>query len=89
MKNRSWTSSEFLPVSLRVFPPLAKGGLGGVVPAEPAPGSRLRVGWTGGNTAYSEALGYALSTPPDPPFARGGNRSLARTRIRSRATKHA
>ena len=50
-----------------------------MVPANQAPGSRLRVGWTGGITAYSEALGYALFTPLDPPFARGGNRSLART----------
>ncbi len=86
MKSSSCTGLEFIPVSLRVSP-LAKGGSGGVGPANQAPGSRLRVGWTGGTTAYSEALGYALFTPPDPPFARGGNRSLAHTGIRSRGTK--
>jgi len=29
-------SSAFMPISVRVFPHLAKGGLGGVVPAEPS-----------------------------------------------------
>ena len=35
MKSWSCTSCAFIPISLRPFPPLAKGGLGGVVPARP------------------------------------------------------
>ena len=29
MKRQLWTSSEFIPISLRVFPPLRRGGQGG------------------------------------------------------------
>ena len=46
MKTWPCLSFVFIPVPLRVFPPLAKGGSGGVVPAEPGPGTRFRGGWT-------------------------------------------
>jgi hypothetical protein len=70
------------PISTRVFPPLAKGGLGGVVPAKPAP--RSRFGAAGPvdlplMRASIEGAAFALSTPPNPPFARGGKGPLAGT----------
>ncbi len=40
MKSWSCTCLEFIPIPLRVSP-LAKGGLGGVVPAEHWPGTRV------------------------------------------------
>jgi hypothetical protein len=84
------------------FPPLAKGGLGGVVPARPAPGTRFGAARTPGQETGSkpapgrrfgsagpagltliaarEGAAYAQSTPPNPPFARGGKVASAAVR---------
>ena len=77
MKNRSRTSSEFLPVSLR-FPPLAKGGLGGVVPAEP--GQVRGFGSAGpAEIRRTPRLVVMPCSPPLTPPSQGGEtgRSLA------------
>src|SRR5271157_4071341 len=84
---------RFHPDLLRPFPPLAKGGLGGVVPARPVTRSSdalsLSVLSHPSRKARRIVLDFQGSrlTPPCPPFARGGKGSLARDVIPSRATK--
>ncbi len=55
MKRRFWTGSEFIPISVRYFPPLAKGGLGGVASAEPWPGTRVPSCWASRNCRLGRA----------------------------------
>ncbi len=80
-KRWSCTGLEFIADSMRVSPPCEGGVRGGgpggtlawyAVPQSLAPAE---------NTASDEAAGYALPTPPDPPFARGGKGGLARAAI--------
>ncbi len=86
MKRRFCTSSEFTPISVRSFPPLAKGGLGGVVPAEPWPGTRVPSCWALRNCRLGRACSLCPVHPPEPPLRKGG-KGLARIVIRSRAPK--
>ena len=82
---KSWacTMCAFMPILLRPFPPLVKGGLGGVVPEEPY--TRLpRGSLTGSLRFLAEVANYAagftvsnshVPTPPFPPLTRGGKGS--------------
>jgi len=81
MKSWSCTSRASIPILLRVFPPLAKGGLGGVVPARPitrsAKGGEDRLVRTRASEQMPEELKISAlavgDTPPDPPSERGGD----------------
>src|SRR5208283_5384079 len=87
VKSWSCTSCAFIPISLRPFPPLAKGGLGGVVPARPV---------TRSSHALSLSPFASLSRgeknrsrfprlphhPPLPPLRKGG-KGIARSRRHS------
>jgi hypothetical protein len=86
MKSWPCTSCAIIPISLRVFPPLAKGGSGGVVSARSIAGSAMG-GWTGlservraserrPEASKTSALADAV-TPLGPPFARGGKGGAA------------
>jgi hypothetical protein len=92
VKSWSCTGCAFIPISLCHFPPLAKGGLGGVVPARPVTTASHALYLSVLSHPSSEArrsfsISKAPSSPPLPPFARGGKGSLARNVIPSRATK--
>ena len=78
-RNVSFVARErILPHASDPFPPLAKGGSGGVVPAKPEPGTRF---WGGG--ARREGQGPPLRSrvlvmpcsPPLPPLRKGGTRN--------------
>src|SRR5271157_370102 len=67
-----------------IFPPLAKGGLGGVVPARPVTGASHVLFFSRFGT-LSRGVKRRVRPPrlpphppPHPPFARGGKGSLAR-----------
>src|SRR5271157_1602803 len=85
----------FIPISLRPFPPLAKGGLGGVVPARPVTRSSHALSLSVLSHPSREAgrIVFALQgsriTPPTPP-SQGGerDRSLA-TSFHPAQQKHA
>ena len=69
MKSRPCTSLAFIPISLRLSPPceggVRGGGPGGTRAWYAVPG-RLD---PAESPASAEGVGYALFTPPDPPFA--------------------
>ena len=83
---RSSRADRFLPGASDFFPPLAKGGLGGVVPAERSPGTRFRGGWTRRDLArrmlrrrlrgppLRSKLLIMLCPPPLTPPSQGGKR---------------
>src|SRR5271157_5428716 len=93
LQSRSCKSCAFIPISLRRFPPLAKGGLGGVVPARPVTRSSHALSLSVLSHPSREARRIVFDvqgsriTPPDPPFARGGKGWVARAVVESRATK--
>src|SRR5208337_1677916 len=84
VKSWSCTSCAFIPISLRPFPPLAKGGLGGVVLARPVTRSSHALSLSVLSHPSREARRIVFdcqgfrTTPPAPPFARGGKGSVAR-----------
>ncbi len=90
----SCTSRVFIPISLRRFPPVAKGGGRGGCPGTTshkvfpmlAPSQSFRIPLARREESFSISKAPA-SPPPYPPFARGGKQSLARDVIPSRATK--
>src|SRR5271157_6183113 len=93
VKGWSCTSCVLIPISLRYFPPLAKGGQGGWSRHDQSQGLSHALSLSVLSHPSREARrivldfqGYRI-TPPDPPFARGGKGSLARDVIPSRATK--
>jgi hypothetical protein len=95
VKSWSCTSCAFIPISLRRFPPLAKGGLGGVVPARPVTRSSHALSLSVLSHPSREARRIVLDfqgsriTPPTPP-SQGGerDRSLA-TSFHRAQQKHA
>ena len=89
MKGSSCTGLDIIPVSVAQFPPLVKGGSGGVVPAEPGPGTRFRGGWTrrghppkGRVRRFGRRCWLCPVHPPNSSFARGG-KGIARSRRHS------
>src|SRR5208283_5018730 len=79
------------PISLRRFPPLAKGGQGGVVPARPVTRSSHAFSLSVLSHSSLKARRIVFDfrgsriTPPDPPFARGGKGSQGGEKDRSLA----
>ena len=76
-----FTSCAFMPISLRPFPPLAKGGEGGWCRHDPlqglpmlSPSQAFRIPLARREESFS--LSKAPASPPRPPFARGGKGSL-------------
>src|SRR5271157_1987326 len=82
-KSCSCTSCAFIPISLRPSPPLAKGGLGGVVPARPVTRSSHALSLSVLSHPSREARRIVLDfqgsriTPPAPP-SQGGERDRSR-----------
>jgi hypothetical protein len=73
MKIWPQTGSLFIPISLRDFPPLAKGGSGGVGPAKPGASYTVRAtGWTRGIAVDNRPTEVLVM-----PFARGGKEAPA------------
>jgi len=102
VKSQFCTSCAYIPVWSRPypprrkaghqFPPLAKGGLGGVVAARPITRLSHTISFPVPVHPYREAgetfsMSKALASPPLPPFARGGKGSFARHVMPSRAIK--
>ena len=95
MKSWSCTSCAFIPISLRRFPPLAKGGSGGVVPARPVtrPSHALSLSVLSHPSREARRIVFAFQgsriTPPAPPLQGGErDRSLA-TSFHRAQQKHA
>src|SRR5271157_6137019 len=93
VKSWSCTSCAFIPISLRTFPPLAKGGLGGAGPGTTShkvfPCSLPLSPFASLSRGQKNRFRFPRLShhPPCPPFARGGKGSLAHDVIPSRATK--
>jgi hypothetical protein len=96
VKSWSCTSCAFIPISLRRFPPLAKGGSGGVVPARPVTRSShaLSLSVLSHPSRKARRIVFAFQRlphhPPLPPPSQGGerDRSLA-TSFHRAQQKHA
>ncbi len=84
------TSFWFIPIPLAAFSPPCEGGVRG---GGPRGTMRLvrgsRAAGPRGISGLAENVRYALSTPPDPPFAREGKESLVRHRHSIERNKNA
>ncbi len=67
MKRWFCTSSALTPISVRLFPPLAKGGQGGWSRRNHGQVRGSRAAGPCGIADSAEHVRYALSTPPAPP----------------------
>ena len=65
-----------VPALPHSFPPLAKGGLGGVGTHSPDIVLALHAMETVPESVRGRVIGEAETTPPDPPFARGGKQGV-------------
>src|SRR5271157_5004870 len=87
VKSWSCTSCAFIPISLRPFPPLAKGGLGGWARHDQSqglpmlcPSQSFRIPLARREESFS--LSKARAAPPLPPLRKGG-KGIARSRRHS------